>query len=240
MISRIITLSKSVFFRFFLLGLVLALTQEPFNLPYCTFLVLPLVSFLVIKFLTTSNDYLLAGLVFGIGYFGLTFIWIVNPFLVDPQKNIWLAPFAYILFTISLSLFWALPFYLSNYLIRDEQKNRTKVFCLSILFAKAELFRCYVFSGFPWAILSYAWLDTPAAIFVTWFGPYILNSVIIVVGFNLFYSSFLNSILKVIFLLTLLLQYDRFHFFLSIWHGSINQSICRLFSTFYSRCYITI
>ena len=65
--------------------------------------------------------------------------------------------------------------------------------------------RCYVFSGFPWAILSYAWLDTPAAIFVTWFGPYILNSVIIVVGFNLFYSSFLNSILKVIFLLTLLL-----------------------------------
>ena len=71
MISRIITLSKSVFFRFFLLGLVLALTQEPFNLPYCTFLVLPLVSFLVIKFLTSSNDYLLAGLVFGFGYFGL-------------------------------------------------------------------------------------------------------------------------------------------------------------------------
>ena len=205
MISRIITLSKSVFFRFFLLGLVLALTQEPFNLPYCTFLVLPLVSFLVIKFLTSSNDCLLAGLVFGLGYFGLTFIWIINPFLVDPQKNIWLAPFAYLLFTLSLSSFWALAFYLSNYLIRDEQKNRTKVFCLSILFAKAELFRCYVFSGFPWAILSYAWLDTPAAIFVTWFGPYILNSVIIVVGFNLFYSSFLNSILKVIFLLTLLL-----------------------------------
>ena len=201
MISRIITLSKSGFFRFFLLGLALALTQEPFNLPYCTFLVLPLVSFLVIKFLTSSNDYLLAGLVFGFGYFGLTFIWIINPFLVDPQKNIWLAPFAYILFTLSLSSFWALAFYLSNYLIRDEQKNRTKVFCLSILFAKAELLRCYVFSGFPWAILSYAWLDTPAAIFVTWFGPYILNSVIIVVGFNLFYSSFLNSILKVIFLL---------------------------------------
>ena len=74
MISRIITLSKSVFFRFFLLGLVLALTQEPFNLPYCTFLVLPLVSFLVIRFLTSSNDYLLAGLVFGNGYFGTTAI----------------------------------------------------------------------------------------------------------------------------------------------------------------------
>ena len=136
MISRIITLSKSVFFRVFLLGLVLALTQEPFNLPYCTFLVLPLVSFLVIRFLTSSNDYLLAGLVFGNGYFGLTFIWIINPFLVDPQKNIWLAPFAYILFTLSLSSFWALAFYLSNYLIRDEQKNRTKVFCLSIFLQK--------------------------------------------------------------------------------------------------------
>jgi len=47
-ISRITTLSKSVFLRFFLLGLALAFTQEPFNLPYCTFLVLPLASFLVI------------------------------------------------------------------------------------------------------------------------------------------------------------------------------------------------
>jgi len=141
----IITLSKSVFFRFFLVGLILALSQEPFNLPYCTFLVLPLVSLLVIKFLKTSKQYLLAGLVFGLGYFGLTFIWIINPFLVDSEKNIWLAPFGYFLFIFSLSLFWALAFYLSSYLIRDEQKNHKKIFCLSILFAKAELLRCYIF-----------------------------------------------------------------------------------------------
>ncbi len=204
MISRIITLSKSVFFRLFLFGLVLAFTQEPFNLPYCTFLVLPLVPYLAIKFLRTSREYLLAGFVFGIGYFGLTFIWIINPFLVDPQKNIWLAPFAYTLFISSLSLFWALAFYLSNYLMRDEQKDQKKVFFLSILFAKAELLRCYMFSGFPWAIFSYAWLDTPITIFVTWFGPYIFNSIIILVGFNLFFSSLLNSTLKVIFLVTLL------------------------------------
>ena len=67
MISRIITLSKSVFLRFFLLGLALAFTQEPFNLPYCTFLVLPLVPFLVIGSLKTSKQYSLSGFAFGLG-----------------------------------------------------------------------------------------------------------------------------------------------------------------------------
>ena len=205
MISRIETLSKSVLLRFFLLGLALAFTQEPFNLPYCTFLVLPLVPFLVIRFIKTPKQYFKSGFFFGIGYFGLTFIWIINPFLVDPQKNIWLVPFAFSLFVASLSLFWALAFYLSNYLIKDEQDKSKKVFCLSILFATAELSRCYIFSGFPWAILSYAWLDTPASIFVTWFGPYIFNSIIIIIGFNLFYSLPLTNIFKVIFLFTVLL-----------------------------------
>ena len=205
MISRITTISKSVFLRFFLLGLVLAFTQEPFNLPYCTFLVLPLASFLVIRFLKTPKQYSLSGFAFGLGYFGLTFIWIINPFLVDPQKNIWLAPFAYTLFVSLLSLFWALAFYISSYFMSDEQQNRKKVFCLSIVFATAELFRCYLFSGFPWAILSYAWLDTPVSVFVTWLGPYIFNSIIIITGFNLFYSSPATSTIKVIFLFAALL-----------------------------------
>ncbi|RCL75528.1 MAG: apolipoprotein N-acyltransferase, partial [Alphaproteobacteria bacterium] len=95
MISRIITLSKSTFLRFILLGSALAFTQEPFNLPYCNFLVLPLISFLVMRFLKTSKQYLFGGLGLGLGYFGLTFVWIVNPFLVDLQKDVWLAPFAY-------------------------------------------------------------------------------------------------------------------------------------------------
>ena len=128
MISRIITFSRSVFLRFFSLGLLLAFTQEPFNLPYCTFLVLPLASFLVIRFLKTPKQYLLGGFAFGLGYFGLTFIWIINPFLVDPQKNIWLVPFAYPLFVSLLSLFWALAFYIFRYFMRDEQQNRDKYY----------------------------------------------------------------------------------------------------------------
>ncbi len=205
MVSRIITLTKSVFLRLFLLGLALSFTQEPFNIPYCTFLVLPLIPFMVIKYLKTPKQYLLSGFAFGLGYFGLTFLWIVNPFLVDPQKNIWLAPFAYPLFVSSLSFFWAFAFYLSSYFMRDRQENSEKAFCLSILFATVELLRCYMFSGFPWAIFSYAWLDTPISVFVTWFGPYIFNSILIIVGFNLLYSLRTTNTLKVIFLLTALL-----------------------------------
>ncbi len=134
MISRIITLSKSTFLRFILLGSILAFTQQPFNLPYCSFLVLPLISFLVIHLLKTSKQYLFSGLGLGLGYFGLTFIWIVNPFLVDPQKFFWLAPFAYFLFVSVLSLFWAIAFYLSNHLMKDEQENSKKVFFFVSLF----------------------------------------------------------------------------------------------------------
>ena len=86
--------------------------------------------------------------------------------------------------------------------MKDEQEDSKKVFCLSILFALVELLRCYLFSGFPWAILSYGWLDTPLSVFVTWFGPYIFNSIIIIVGINLLYSSTPNSVFKIIFLLT--------------------------------------
>ena len=211
MISRIITLSNFTFLRFFLLGSALAFTQEPFNLPYSNFLVLPFISFLVMRSLKTSKQYFFSGLGLGLGYFGLTFIWIINPFLVDPQKNIWLAPFAYFLFVSSLSLFWAIAFYLSNYLIKDEQENSKKVFFFSVLFALAELLRCYLFSGFPWAILSYGWLDTPVSIFVTWFGPYIFNSLIIIVGFNLLYSSMLNNAFKIIFFITILFGLQNYY-----------------------------
>ena len=211
MISRIITLSKTTFLSFFLLGSALAFTQEPFNLPYCNFLVLPLISFFVIRFLKTSKQYLFSGFGLGLGYFGLTFIWIVNPFMVDPQKNIWLAPFAYFLFVSALSVFWAIAFYLSNRLMKNEQENSKKVFFLSVLFALAELLRCYLFSGFPWAILSYGWLDSPVSIFVTWFGPYIFNSLIIIVGFNLLYSSILNNASKIIFIIAILFGLQNYY-----------------------------
>ena len=211
MIFRTITPSKSVFSRFFLLGSALAFSQEPFNLPYLNFLVLPLIPFLVLRVIKTSKQYLFCGLGLGLGYFGLTFIWIVNPFLVDPQKNIWLAPFAYIFFVSALSFFWAIAFYLSSHLIKKEQENNKKVFFLSVFFALAELVRCYLFSGFPWAILSYGWLDTPVSIFVTWFGPYIFNSLIIIVGFNLLYSSNINSVLKIIFFITILFGLQNYY-----------------------------
>ena len=220
MISRIITLSKSTFLRFILLGSVLAFTQEPFNLPYCNFLVLPLISFLVMRFLKTSKQYLFGGLALGLGYFGLTFVWIVNPFLVDLQKNVWLAPFAYFLFVSALSLFWAIAFYLSNHLMKDEQENSKKVFFLSVFFALVELLRCYLFSGFPWAILSYGWLDTPLSIFITWFGPYIFNSLIIIVGFNLLYSSIINNVFKIIFFITILFGVQSYYS-----EKGINESI---------------
>lgn len=42
--------------------------------------------------------------------------------------------------------------------------------CLALL--SAELARAYLFTGFPWALLGYVWIDTPAYQLAAMIGPH--------------------------------------------------------------------
>ena len=48
------------------------------------------------------------GWVGGAGYFAAALFWIVEPFLVDVGRYGWMAPFALILMSFGMALFWAL------------------------------------------------------------------------------------------------------------------------------------
>lgn len=94
----------------------------------------------------------------GGGYFALALVWIVEPFLVDVARHGWMAPFALILMSFGLALFWAGAGALAAALARGP---RGRIVALIPALGAMELARSYVFTGFPWALIGQHWIDTP-------------------------------------------------------------------------------
>lgn len=97
-----------------------------------------------------------AGWMVGTGYFVCALSWIVSPFLIEPEKYGWMAPFALVALALGLALFWALAAGLARLFARP-------VYALGGLLAAAELARSIIFTGFPWALIGHIWSDTPIA-----------------------------------------------------------------------------
>ncbi|MFW2541418.1 apolipoprotein N-acyltransferase [Primorskyibacter sp. 2E107] len=104
------------------------------------------------------------GWAFGLGYFGLSMGWIVEPFLVDVAETGWMAPFGLVGLAGGLALFWALAFW-------GAGQARTGLLPKLVLYwAGAELARSYVLTGFPWGLVGYLWEPTPAIQWVSVIG----------------------------------------------------------------------
>lgn len=113
----------------------------------------------------------------GLGYFGWTLRWIVEPFLVDVARHGWMAPFAIALMAGGLALFWGGAFWAARALGgRDAAK-----LWLPVTFTAAELLRGHIFTGFPWGLLSYTLIGGPADVWLAFVGSY--GTVFLMVGF---------------------------------------------------------
>ena len=88
----------------------------------------------------------------GFAHFLLVMGWIVEPFLVEPDRHGWMAPFALIAMAAGMALFWALPAALAR-----------GPWGLALAFLAFEALRGYMFTGFPWAMAGHIWIDTPVA-----------------------------------------------------------------------------
>ncbi len=147
-----------------LAGVVIALGMAPYDLWYLSLagIVAAFVLF------TMSPGPLRAvgtGWAVGFGYFGFALGWIVEPFQVDAAATGWMAPFGLIGLAGGLALFWALAFWGAAY------APRARLCALVLAWSAAELARTYVFTGFPWALLAYLWLPTPAIQWSAVVGP---------------------------------------------------------------------
>lgn len=104
----------------------------------------------------------------GAGYFVGTLFWIVEPFLVDPWRHGWMAPFALVLLPGGLALFWAAAFGVAARLAGGARR----LFLGATLLAAAETARAFVLTGFPWALLGYLWTDAPQGQAAALIGPH--------------------------------------------------------------------
>lgn len=160
-------------------GLGLALGQAPYNFPYAAFLALPALLWLLRKTGGFWGGFWL-GWGAGLGYFGLTLSWIVEPFLVDAERYGWMAPFALGLMSGGMALFWGLGFGLSQ--------RWPGALALAGSWTLAEVLRSYLFTGFPWGLMAYNWVETPVIQAASVVGVYGLGFLIVLAG-GLFLSK---------------------------------------------------
>jgi apolipoprotein N-acyltransferase len=111
----------------------------------------------------------LRGWAFAVGYFAHGLHWIVEPFLVEPERHGWMAPFALVLMAGGLALFWAAAAGAAH---RLGTTRGGRLVALILALSLAEFARAYVLSGFPWAALAQVWVDTPLRLSLAWIGPH--------------------------------------------------------------------
>lgn len=142
--------------------------QAPLSLPLIAlgFLVLAMHLFLGAS---TPRRAALLGWLVGTGFFASTLFWITEPFLVDAPRHGWMAPFALILMAGGLALFWAAAFYLAR---RIASARVWQLLALVAAWTLAEYLRAHLFTGFPWNMLAYSWMDTPVMQVSALIGPH--------------------------------------------------------------------
>ncbi|WP_347137911.1 apolipoprotein N-acyltransferase [Paracoccus sp. SSK6] len=145
------------------LGLVAALGLPPFGIWIATPLALAL---LIHRAARASGAFwpMLAG---GIGWFGLSMSWIVEPFLVEPDIYGWMAPFALFLMALGGALFWAIPAGLAARLAADAPRRALAIAAALVL---SDWLRGWIFTGLPWSLTGHVWIDTPLAQTAAWTG----------------------------------------------------------------------
>ena len=159
-----------------ILGIVCALGNDPWALWYLSFFSLTVWFWLIIKNKTPKNIFKLT-FHFGFGYFAISLIWIVEPFLVEPWVHGWMAPFAFLALPSFLALIWAIFAFIGNHYL----SSIGVVIGLSL----AEYCRLYLLTGFPWATISYVLLDTNAEKWLSLLGPYGLSLFVLLTCFTI-------------------------------------------------------
>ncbi|MEX0285208.1 MAG: apolipoprotein N-acyltransferase [Paracoccaceae bacterium] len=155
-----------------LLGAIAALGLAPFDQWWTIFPALAGVGWLFLGAGTTRAA-AWVGWRFGLGYFAVGLMWIVEPFLVDVPRHGWMAPFALVFMAGGLALFWGAAFWVAARLGGSPARRITS---LIVTIALAEFARAYVLTGFPWAGLAQIWVETEAALLLAWIGPHGLGA----------------------------------------------------------------
>lgn len=93
------------------------------------------------------------GWAFGFGYFGVSFYWVGEAFLVDADVFAWLLPLAVTAMPAGLGLFWGASAALAALMWSG---SASRIFVFAACFALLEWLRGHVLTGLPWNAPGYA------------------------------------------------------------------------------------
>lgn len=167
------------------LGALAALGQAPVNLWWVTVLAFGAAIYLLPS--ATARAAFWGGWLLGVGYFAVSLRWIVSPFLVDVERDGWMAPFALVLMAGGIALFWGVASLLAHRYFRPFWLG------LPVALTMAEAARSYVLTGFPWALVGHSLIDTPLSQLAAVGGPHLLTFLVLVVAAALAHPSILRT-----------------------------------------------
>ncbi len=150
------------------LGAIIGLGHAPVSFPFGVVVALPALGWLFLNARGAKGAFLV-GMLAGVGHFGASMFWIVEPFLVEPEIHGWMAPFALVLTTAGMALFWAVPFGLASWFFGHR---KGAVLTLAALWSLSEFSRSILFTGFPWGLIGYVWSELPLFQLVAIMGPF--------------------------------------------------------------------
>ncbi len=150
-------------------GALLTAAQPPVSAPAALFLAMPLLVWLV-DAAPSARAAAIVGWVAGFAHFVTALHWIGHAFLVDAERFAWAMPFAVTLLPAGFALYWAAAAALAHALWPGG--TWTRAILLAAALAAAEAVRAHAFTGFPWGLAGYGWLDTALAQTAAWVGPF--------------------------------------------------------------------
>ncbi|MDO5706549.1 MAG: apolipoprotein N-acyltransferase [Paracoccus sp. (in: a-proteobacteria)] len=142
------------------LGAIAATGLAPLNLWFLALPALALILWRVAR-AATARTVLWQMLAAGVGWFALALVWIVEPFMVQPEIYGWMAPFALVLMALGGGLFWAIPAALAWRIATPRHASR--IAAIAAALALSDWLRGWIFTGFPWALTGHVWIGTPVA-----------------------------------------------------------------------------
>ena len=122
---------------------------------------------------------------FGLGHFTVGLYWIANALTVDLASFWWLVPFALFGIPSVLAVFTGLSFFGAALW---PYNGGSRAIAFAGIWVGLEWLRGYVFTGFPWNLLGYAWAISPEMLqSASLFGVYGLSLLTLFLALSLGY-----------------------------------------------------
>ncbi len=141
----------------FALGGISALAMAPANIWGALFVTLSLL-YVIYSLTKNTKQAFIVGWLFGFGYFLFSLSWIGNALLVEGNDYKWAWPLAVAGLPFVLAFFPACAIALARRF--SDPKRVVGFVSFVVLYIIFEWLRGHIFTGFPWNLFGYTWVDT--------------------------------------------------------------------------------